>query len=188
MSVHIFFNNKSMNHKYMNCEAHIYISIFSDVLNKYSCTQYSALLHNNLSIKVVRKNMLIQQGVFTSKSAKNLHFSNLYCRACALLCRNILYYRVRRINQIYATKTVHLMYIHTSIQGTNRPFRRSGYTGCLRSIQHRNAITLVGPYANTRARFIGRTIKKETMEIANKGDRKYEGTAIQYTCTYNTRV
>lgn len=77
----------------------------------------------------------------------------------------------------------HHVYQHTFIRETNRPFRRSGYSGCLRNIQHRNAITLVGPYANTRARFIGRTIKKETMEIANKGDRKYEGTAIQYTCT-----
>jgi len=40
-----------------------------------------------------------------------------------------------------------------------------------------------GPYANTRGGFIERTIKKETMEIVNKGDRKY-GTTIQYMLEY----
>lgn len=126
--------------------------------------------------------MLIQQGFFTPKSATNLHFFNFYSHARALLSRNILQSAKDKLD-LRDKDRPHRVFIHTSTQETNRPFRRSGYTRCLRSIQHRNAIALVGPYANTRARFIGRTIKKETMEITNKGDRKYKGTAIQYTCT-----
>jgi len=66
---------------------------------------------------------------------------------------------------------------------TNRPFRRSDYIVGRKAFNTRMPLHSFGPYANTRGGFIERTIKKETMEIVNKGDRKY-GTTIQYMLEY----
>lgn len=101
----------------------------------------------------------------------NIH--NFHSHACTLLFYNTLWRRAEDKLDLRAKDRPYIhVYAHTSIQKTNRPFRRSGYTGP-RVSKAFNRETLLHSSVHTqmRVRFTER-IKKETMEIANKGNRR----------------